>query len=218
MNDYNYILLVDYGHGTRKYTAGKRSPDETLFEGEWNREVGKKIVDGMRGLGVEVIEVVPEDEDIPLQKRCARVNKVVRDNPDKKCRFLSVHINAAPASSSPKGDGWVDNASGCSVWVSNNCSPESVKMAHCYYDVVKEFGLKGNRSAPKEGVWRANFTVLAGTLCPAMLTENLFMTNHKEVEFLKSEEGKETIANMHICALCKYMGLPYALVTAEREK
>jgi N-acetylmuramoyl-L-alanine amidase len=197
--------MVDFGHGTRKYTSGKRSPDETLFEGEWNREVGMKIVEAMSQLGVDCRPVVTEDNDISLQKRCDRVNKIVADNPDKKCLLLSVHINAAP------GNDWNDGASGACVYVSENASNHSVKMAQCYYDMVKEFGLEGNRSVPRGCVWKANFKILVGTHCPAMLTENLFMTNHKECEFLKSEKGKEIIANMHIAALCKYMEIPYAI-------
>lgn len=201
MND--YILLFDFGHGTRKYTKGKRSPDGSLYEGEWNREVGMMIVDGLRELGVDCRVIVPEDEDISLPKRCDRANKIVKDNPGKKCRYISIHINAAP------GEGWNDKASGASIYVSKNASVESVKMAQNYYDMVEAFALKGDRSVPTERVWRANYKVLVGTNCPAMLSENLFMTNHKEVEFLKSRNGKETIANLHIAALCKYMGIPY---------
>ncbi len=203
MND--YILIFDYGHGTRKYTAGKRSPDERLFEGEWNREVGKMIVNGLRDLGIDCREIITENEDIPLPKRCDRVNKIIKDNPDKKCRFVSIHINAAP------GPGWSDRASGVSVYTCVNPSQESIKMAQCYYDIIKDFNLLGNRSIPADHVWKANYKVLKSTNCPAMLTENLFMTNHKEVDFLLSKEGKETIANAHIIALCKYLGVPYAI-------
>lgn len=203
MND--YILLFDFGHGTRKYTKGKRSPDESLFEGEWNREVGNMIVKGLRDLGVDCRVIVPEEEDIPLQKRCDRVNKIVKDNPKKKCRFISIHINASPV------EGWDDRSCGASIYVCNNPSSESIRMAQCYYDMVIEFGLQGNRSVPVDHVWRANYKVLKDTTCPAMLSENLFMTNHKEVEFLKSQKGKETLANLHVVALCKYIGIPYVI-------
>ena len=201
----DYIILIDFGHGTRKYTRGKCSPDKTLFEGEWNREVGMMIVNGLRELGVDCRIIVPEDEDILLQKRCDRVNKIIAENKDKKCRFLSIHINAAP------GDGWNDKASGACMYVCKNASDESVRMAQCFYDMVEEFGLQGNRCVPTDRVWRANYKVLVGTNCPAILSENLFMTNHKEVEYLKSQKGKEDIANMHICAFCKYLDIPYAI-------
>ena len=203
----DYILLFDFGHGTRKYTKGKRSPDQTLFEGEWNREVVMMIVNGMRELGVDCRVIVPEDEDIALQKRCDRANRIVADNPGKKCRYISIHINAAP------GEGWNDKASGASIYTCKTPSSESIRMAQCYYDMVEQCGLKGNRSVPADKVWKANYKVLKDTKCPAMLSENLFMTNHKEVEFLKSQKGKETIANLHIAALCKYIGIPYVVKT-----
>ena len=209
----DYILIVDYGHGTRKYTKGKCAPDGSLYEGEWNREVGKMITEGMRELGVDVREIITGDEDTPLQKRCDLVNEIVSDNPTKQCRFLSVHINAAP-SDLCDNEGWYDKASGASVYTCCNANEESTKMAQCFYDMVEEFDLKGNRSVPKDRVWTANYKVLRSTNCPAMLTENLFMTNRKEVEFLLSKEGKETICNMHICALCKYMEIPYAICKA----
>ena len=205
MNKTDYILIVDFGHGTRKYTKGKCAPDESLYEGEWNREVGMMIVEGMKQLGVDCRPLLTCDEDISLQKRCDMVNKIVADNPNKQCRFLSVHINASPVND------WDDKASGASVYTCVNASKESVKMAQCYYDMVEEFNLKGNRSVPKERYWQANYKVLKSTNCPAILTENLFMTNHKEVEFLKSQFGKETIADMHITAFCKYMEIPYAI-------
>lgn len=205
----DYILILDYGHGTRKYTSGKRSPDQTLFEGEWNREVGRMIAEGMREVGVDVREIITEDEDISLQKRCERVNKIVEDNPSKKCRFISVHINAAP------GDGWDDKASGASVYTTPLPDEESVRMAQCFYDAIVEFGLEGNRSVPNDHVWKANYKVLRDTHCPSILTENLFMTNHSEVEFLKSKKGKETVTNAHIVAMCRYMGIPCGVVVGD---
>jgi len=203
-----YILLVDYGHGTRQYTSGKCSPDKTLYEGEWNREVGQMIVSGMRELGVDVREVVTGDEDISLQKRCDRVNKIVEDNPEKKCIFLSIHINASPR------EGWDDKSSGATVYTCCNPSRESIKMAQCYYEFIEKLNLKGNRSVPVDKVWKANYKVLRSTNCPAILTENLFMTNHKDLEILKSKKGKEMFANIHIAALCKYMGVPYGFCQA----
>ena len=56
MND--YIFIFDFGHGTRKYTKGKRSPDESLFEGEWNREVGMMIVQALKELGIDCRVIV----------------------------------------------------------------------------------------------------------------------------------------------------------------
>lgn len=199
-----YIFIFDFGHGTRQYTHGKRSPDESLFEGEWNREVGQMIVSSLKELGLDCRIIVPENEDISLQERCNRANKIMKDNPDKKCRFISIHVDAASDS------GWAD-ASGMSVYVSKNASDESLRLAHCIYETVREFKLNGNRSIPDEGLWRANFKVLVSTNMPAILVENLFMTNKKDCEFLKSKDGKNKIVNLYTIALCKYIGMPYGI-------
>lgn len=201
------ILLFDFGHGTRHYTAGKRSPDQTLIEGEWNREVGRMIVKEMQLLGVDCRILVPEDQDIPLRERCNRANKIVKDNPNAQCYFISIHIDAGPENN------W-SNASGWTVYTYNGgASPESKRLALTLYSTAKKFKLQGNRKIPEEGYWQANYAVLRETNCPAVLTENLFMTNRKECEFLKSKEGKETITNLHVTGLCEFLGIPYALAT-----
>ena len=216
-----YILLFDFGHGTREYTKNsKHSPGYTiidgkkvydLYEGEWTREVGRRIVDAMTTLGVDCRIIVPEDLDISLTERCKRANKIIKDNPDAQCLFISVHINAASS------DGQWHDASGWTVWVSKaNASANSKKLANDLYDVAEAMGLKGNRSVPKERYWTANFTVLHDTNCPAVLTENLFQDNRKEVTFLNSEEGKEKLVNLHVAGLCKFMGIPCGIVIDER--
>ena len=40
--------------------------------------------------------------------------------------------------------------------------------------------------------------ILKHTLCPAVLTENLFQDNKEDVEFLLSDEGKQTIVDIHV--------------------
>ena len=209
--------MFDFGHGTRLYTIGKHSPGYTivngqkvytLYEGEWVREVGRRIVKAFEELGYECVIIVPEDEDIPLMERCRRANKIIAENPDAQCLFISVHINAAGS-----GSEWRD-ASGVSVYVSKSASDKSKKLAQCIYGAAEKLGLKGNRSVPKERYWQANFTVITRTNCPAVLTENMFQDNKKDVEFLLSEKGKETIVNMHVAGICEFLGHPYGLITA----
>lgn len=202
------IILVDFGHGTRQYTKGKCAPDKSLYEGEWTREVGKRIVNALRELGLDCRPIVTEDEDISLMERCDRVNKIVDDNKDCQCIFLSVHINAAG------NEGKWEKASGWTAWVSKTASDKSKTLAQDLYSVATEMGLKGNRSVPAEHYWSANFKVLKSTRCPAVLTENLFMDNKGDLEFLKSEEGKDKLVNLHVMGICKYLDIPYGFCQA----
>lgn len=204
------LLIIDFGHGTRQYTRGKCSPDHSLYEGEWNREVGKMIASGMRECGVEVVLVADTDQDTPLRERCRIVNDIVAKNPGRECLFLSVHINAAG------GDGQWHDATGWSVWISRNASARSLEMAQSLYKVALKLGLKGNRATPPEMAWRSDFAVLKGTRCPAVLTENLFMDNRSECRLLLSPEGKEKLANLHIMGLCDLLHLPYVLINRSK--
>ena len=51
--------------------------------------------------------------------------------------------------------------------------------------------------------WDSNFAILRDTICPAVLTENLFMDNHEDCLFLLSEHGKEVLTDIHVNAILK---------------
>ena len=47
--------------------------------------------------------------------------------------------------------------------------------------------------------------ILKHTVCPAVLTENLFQDNKEDVDYLLSEKGKQTIVNLHVDGIIKYI-------------
>lgn len=213
----NVILLFEPGHGTREYTIGKHSPDFRmvdgkkvygLYEGEWARLVVPKIVAACRELGLDARQTVTEKTDPSLAERCHRVNRIIKDNPGKKVYFFSIHLNAAG-----NGEKW-QNARGVSAWVAETASIESKVMARTYWETGIAMGLKGNRSVPAELYKTARFTVLMGTNCPAVLTENLFQDNEQDSMFVRTTEGRDTIVNLHVAAICKFFGIPYGLCIA----
>lgn len=190
-------ILIDNGHG--QDTAGKRSPDGRLLEYKWAREVAKRIVDTLRQQGFDAERIVTEEADIPLSTRTKRVNTICSQVGSKNCVLISVHINAA------KSDGKWHDATGWSGWVAPNASDNSKKLAQIIYDEAAKRGLKGNRSVPPCKYWVGNFAIVRDTKCPAVLTENLFQDNKQEVEYLLSEKGKQTIVDLHVEALKRYI-------------
>lgn len=198
-------LILDGGHGTRKYTKGKHSPDRSLYEGEWAREIVSRLSVDLKAIGFDVRILVPEDNDIRLSERVRRANKIMSENPDKKWYYISIHCNAAGSQGM-----WMD-ARGWCVYVSNGASAESRELAQTMYQVANEYGLRGNRSVPKERYWQANFTVITDTWMPAILTENMFQDNRQDCEFLKSEKGKQTILNLHTIGICRFFGIPHSV-------
>ena len=192
------VVILDAGHG--KDTPGKCSPDKSLYEWQWNREIVAMLCERLYGLNVQTVILVPEEIDVPLKERVRRVNTIVHDAKiaGKECLLISVHINAA-------GHGTWNKASGWSVWVSNNASEKSKQFAQISYHEAVSIGLQGNRVVPKENYWTSNFYILKNTPCPAVLTENMFQDNKDDVAFLKSDEGKEKIVDLHFNAVKKYL-------------
>ena len=49
-----------------------------------------------------------------------------------------------------------------------------------------------------------DFYVLRHTLCPSVLVENLFMDNPSDCAFLLSEEGQQSLVDLHVDGICDY--------------
>jgi N-acetylmuramoyl-L-alanine amidase len=203
-------ILLDFGHSSskaKKPTPGKRSPyssHKTLpaiefFEGDWNREVGRRIYNELKKLGYDVEIVVPEDEDISLTERVRRVNKIARQKGASNCLLISIHANAAGS----RGQ-WL-NARGFQIHVSNNASKNSKKLADYIFDEAEKKGLKVRKPLPNQKYWENNFYILKNTSCPAVLSESGFYDNIEDCTYLVSEEGKQEITDLHVQGIINYI-------------
>ena len=203
VNSYKLRILLDNGHASS--TPGKRSPKEEgvdqFFEYEFNRDIVRRIAEKLSGLGVQYEILVPEvDEDVPLMKRAERANKFCDEYGVDKCFFLSVHANAAG-----NGSSWT-KANGWSCYTSRGYTT-SDDFAEIFMNEAAEILIPMGRNIRKysqsKQSWEDNFTVLAKTKCPAVLTENLFYDNKGDLQFLRSEEGREALAQIHVNAILK---------------
>lgn len=190
------IVLLDNGHGIN--TPGKCSPDKTLLEYKWAREIVDKLMVEFDKLGIRSVKLVPEDTDISLRERVRRANQHYKNN-NKQAILISVHCNAAGS------DGKWHNACGWSVFVAQNASSNSKRLARNLYEEAEKRGLKGNRSAPKEKYWVQSLAMCRDTNCPAVLTENMFQDNKEDVALLLSEEGKKKIIDAHVQGVLNYL-------------
>jgi N-acetylmuramoyl-L-alanine amidase len=191
------VVLIDNGHGQN--TLGKCSPDKSLMEWSWTREIAAMVVASLKSKGIDARLLVKETADISLSERVRRCNTVCRQYGASNVVLVSIHVNAAGS------DGKWHDARGFSVWVAKTCSEASKKLARLMYGEAEKRNLKGNRYVPKERYWQANFAMVKNTNCPAVLTENLFQDNKEDVEYLLSDEGKKSIAQLHVDSLTKYL-------------
>lgn len=196
-------ILLDNGHGTE--TPGKRSPDGVLREYAYTRLITRRIAERLQTLGYDATLIVPEDTDIPLSERCRRVNGICQAHGKDGVILISIHINAAG-----NGSQWM-TARGWSAYTTKG-NTKSDQLASSLYNAAEKH-LPGHRIRKDltdgDPDVEENYYILRHTLCPAVLTENLFMDNPEDCHFLLSEEGKEAIVNLHIEGICEYLKEPY---------
>ena len=181
-------ICLDEGHG--KSTSGKRSPDSSLMEYEFNRDVGRRLKAILERHGVEVIETVTDDTDVSLPERCNIANK---NNVD---YFVSIHANADGT-----GYNWT-SARGWEIYVVGK-GGKAEKLAKSIQESSRELGLKDR------GVKVANFQVLRDTNMPAVLIEHGFYTNKEECELLKTDEFRQKCAEVDARGILSYLGINY---------
>lgn len=195
-------VILGTAHGVN--VAGKCSPDGKFREYAFSREICKRVKTELEKLGYEVyIDKIEDKVELPqsveLSNRVNIVNNICKKKGARNCVYVSIHVNAAG-----NGRAWY-NASGFSVFVSYNASDNSKKLATMFGANALRRDLCGNRSMDAiKKYYTANLYVLRKTSCPAVLTENMFQDNKKDVEFLMSEEGKKEIVDLHVETINSY--------------
>lgn len=197
-NKFNMKILIDNGHGEN--TPGKRSPDGRLREYAYTREIAERVVNKLKDLGYDAERIVTESKDISLSERVKRVNNHCSKLGAKNVLFVSIHCNAA-------GNGQWLNARGWCAYTTKGTTNSDKLAEHLYESAEKQFIGHKIRTDKSDGDkdWESNFTVIYGTKCPSVLTENFFMDNKEDVEYLLSEKGKNAIVDTHVYGIINYI-------------
>lgn len=211
MSKQDYIIVLGTAHRMRE--PGKESPDKRLKECKYSREICDEVAVKLKSYGCKVqIDYEPLDLPKTMQSPSAKqernnelamrvnyVNEICKQNGSKNVLYVSIHVNAIGTDCK-----WHD-ANGWQVCVSNNASQNSKKLAGYLCDSAKQYGLKVRQPSATQKYWPQSLYVLNNTKCPAVLTENLFQDNKKDVDFLLSDEGRHAIARLHVEGILKYI-------------
>lgn len=220
------IIILGTAHlGT---TPGKCSPDKSFREAVYSRELVEDIELILKSYGWNVLvdyrpleplaqmkgSTVKQSQSKELQWRVNFVNGIVKKNPEKTCIYISIHVNAAGM-----GTDWL-RARGWSAYTSPG-KTKSDKLAEDLYwaaeknltEYKKTFStsdglqrpIRKDKESDGDSDYEASYYVLSKTLCPAVLTENLFQDNKKDVEFLTSDMGEHAIVRIHVEGIIKYL-------------
>lgn len=194
-------ILIDNGHGVD--TKGKRSPDGRLLEYAENRLLAGRIVSALKAQGHDAELLVPEDNDVSLFQRCDRVNRFCYALGKENVILVSIHCNAAG-----KGDRWY-NATGWCAYTTLKDTPAD-RLATCLYNAaqihIPDQRLRMDLTDGDPDI-EASFYLLRHTSCPAVLTENLFMDNQANVEYLLSDIGQTNLVNLHVTGINFYLDI-----------
>ena len=204
-------ILIDNGHGLN--TPGKRSPDGQFLEAIYNREIAKRIVAELQNKGYDAELLVPEEEDISLNERVRRVNAAC--SASSSCPaptghpnviLISIHVNAAG-----NGSKWM-NATGWSCYTCKG-QTESDRLADCLYktaeQILKNQVIRTDYARDGDPDWEENFYILRHSLCPAVLVEQFFMDNKKDLAYLISDEGKRNLIDVIVGGLEAFYSLSF---------
>ena len=191
-------VLLEVPHGDN--VAGKCSPDKQFKEYLYGREIVPQIVSELRKCGIDAENLVPELYEPGLEERVRRVNAQCKKHGKDNCIFISVHVNAA-------GNGQWMNAQGWSAFTTKG-KTKSDALAECLYEAAEKC-FKGRKirtdKSDGDSDWEKSFYVCRHTLCPAVLTENFFMDNKDDLNYLQSEEGKAAIVKCHVEGIKNYI-------------
>jgi len=192
--DAKFLWVLDPGHG--KETKGKRSPvwedGRQILEYAFNRDMVFRIMLKAHAAGLRVYNLVQEDWDVSLNERVNRVNAIKSDIPKV---LVSVHANAFAQ----------ERANGVEVFSTKGetiSDPVATVFAEKFFECLGmvERSDYSDGDPDKE----ANFRVISGAHCRAILLEYGFMTNEEDAERLMDVDWREAAAQTTVEAMLEY--------------
>lgn len=181
------LVAIDAGHGHN--TPGKRCPDDSMREHDFNGNVATKVCNILNKNGIETYrsDDITGNIDVPLITRTNNINS-------KKANIcVSIHANAFTGE-------WND-ANGIETYIIAR-GGEAEKIAN-----IVQRKLIENTGRKDRGVKISNLHMCKETKMPAILCECGFMDNKEEAELLKTEEYRIKCAEAIAYGILEYLNI-----------
>lgn len=194
------LLILDAGHN--EYVAGKRSPDSSLYEWDFNNKMQRKIeaIAKANGMDVYLTNPSPQGKDeIGLSYRANLANNKWNELGRPNAVFVSLHANAF-------GTGWT-SPRGTETFVSTTASANSKRVAQLVNDSVVQTIRSIDPNGKDRGVKVNNWTVIYKAAMPSILVEYAFYSNEDDLKILKNNQDE--LAACTVRAICQYFGLSF---------
>ena len=193
------LIILDSGHA--KSTGGKRSPDSSLYEWEFNNDMQYRIKARLEQLGFRVYLTNPNPgtvKDIALSTRASLANTQWQRKGKPNALFVSLHANAY---------GTWTTANGVEVFHAKNASARSKNCASVMCKHIHEALKKVRPGSVNRGVKSENFTVIYKAAMPSILIEYAFYTNREDLKVLKNNRAE--LCEATVKALCELFNITY---------
>lgn len=193
------LIILDSGHNEK--VGGKRSPDGSLLEWEFNNDMQNRLEKKLKALGFDVYKTNPNPagkNEIGLAKRAQLANAYWAQKGKPNALFVSLHANAYGV--------WT-NANGVEIFHAKNASARSKSCAKTMCSNIHAALKKLRPDSVNRGVKSENFTVIYKANMPSILIEYGFYTNKKDLEILK--KNREELAEATVKALCESFNIKY---------
>ena len=162
----------------------------------------RQVVTELKNKGYDSELLVPEEDDIPLTERVRRTNAHCQALGKSNVLLISLHLNAAD-----DGTKWM-SATGWSCYTCKG-QTESDRLADCLYkaaeQILKNQVIRTDCARDGDPDWEESFYILRKTPCTAVLSENYFMDNKSDLEYLQSKAGKQAIIDTHFEGIVEYL-------------
>ena len=200
------MIHIILGTAHLKSTPGKCSPDKSLYEYKYSRELVQSIYSILKNMNYDVYIDIPENDlkittSQELYKRVKFVNNLCNKFGKENCIYISIHVNGAG-----NGSQWMQGT-GWECWTSLGKTKSDELAEYLYKSAKINLGNKKIRTDMSDGDSdkESNLYVLKNTNCTAVLTENFFQDNKDDVRFLLSDEGFHKIVRLHVEGILNYI-------------
>ena len=178
------IIVLDPGHGG----ADSGAVYNNYFEKDFNLAIARETKNYLSAhYNAETHMTVSSDSTVDLAERVNSANNLGADV------FVSIHINAG-------------GGTGFESYIYTSVSSGTESIQQTMHKVLAEFYQA--LGFPDRGMKRANFFVLRNTIMPAILLENLFIDNPRDLDQLREPGFTSRLGERIGLGVARAMNLP----------
>lgn len=181
------LVCLDPGHGG----ADPGAAGNSLVEKDLALDLALRIREELlSAYHVDLLMTRETDAFVPLADRARMANDAGADY------FHSVHLNAFE----PSARGYEDF-----IFTGVQDDGRAARIRSSVHEAIME--LLAPHGVPDRGHKRADLFVLRETVMPAVLTENLFVTNEADAGLLRQDLFRQALATAHARGIARGLGL-----------